>query len=133
MTVQSRYPNDRIVICAGVTSAPIDTAVLCPHCGAKGRHIYQLVGESGQTYGAMAGCAADWPKADKRLYRDSVDLVGKEREARESGRRLASWDSRRLAAMAAFALGEINLTALYTVMDTERMRKANWIRSRRAA
>lgn len=79
----------------------------CPHCGARGKYVYNFRTEDGQSGGAMAGCIKHFPKHE--LFADSQRIVNKKERYKKEGWNLPSWDREIESAIIGFATGEITL------------------------
>lgn len=65
----------------------------CPHCGARGRHVWYFICEDGSKRGAMRGCLQLFPQAagTSRYARLIQEAFDRQAKAKEEGKKLASW------------------------------------------
>ncbi len=104
-----------------ITDAGAYGDATCPHCGAKGRYTYHFTTTDGAHLAAMRGCLEKFPQHS--LARKHRALIEKAAEYTEKGWVLATWDNEMIAAIEAFAAGELSeRDAKRTVESAERRR-----------
>jgi hypothetical protein len=100
----------------------------CPHCGAIGRYVIGFVTEDGEKGGAMRGCWKLFPKGE--FVELTYQLIQKQMDADEKGKKLATWDNEMLAALDGLENGRIGPDAARETIRQALLRKKNWMKSR---
>ena len=101
----------------------------CPHCGARGKYIYEFITEDGKRGGAMSGCIKLFPQS--RFFADSMRIAKKERDYAKKGWNIPSWDREIKQAINDFIKGGISKDDAMVVVSRQRARAANYRRNRR--
>lgn len=99
-------------------------AVLCPHCGAKGRYIKNFLCDDGNLWGAMAGCFTRFPQHPVVKKIDYYQDKWKDYEKR--GWKLSRFDQQIFDALQEMRAGTITADALLNVMNQVARQREAW-------
>lgn len=118
-TIDKTLP--RIISLTEVTSAAEFGDVNCPHCGAKGKHIYHFIVEGGERLGAMAGCIKKFPQHEFVAIHMSIMQKGGE---------LSKWDAKIMDAIGGFANGTMDESLARRIVSNTQKDRADFMRRR---
>lgn len=125
-TPQATLP--RIIRFVGVHDSGEFGNATCPHCGADGRYVWTFITEDGVQRGAMAGCIQKFPVS--KLADEHKRIIDRQRQRQAKGQSLASWDVRKLSAIAAVEAGTMDIATALVVIQSENVKRSEWMRKR---
>lgn len=100
----------------------------CPHCGAEGRYINVFICEDGSRRGAMSGCFKLFPGSNSPIAKLTQEAYKRQRQAKETGKRLASWWADIVAAAEELQPGNVNVAAFMSKVQNAESRRQGWLR-----
>ena len=104
-------------------------AAECPHCGAKGRYVYEFICDDGSNRGAMRICFSRWPQ--HYFVREQLRIEEKSSRFEAQGwGRLSEWDTAPLEAIQKFARGEITEAEAEKIVDAASQKRAAYAKSK---
>lgn len=87
----------------------------CPHCGARGRHIYTALAEGGEKVRAMSGCIKLFPKS--ALFPESMRVAEKEKDYAARGWELGRFDKAIKRTIDEYVRGEISIKSAMVAVN----------------